>query len=305
MEYDVTQDRNEYIGGSDIPCIMGISSFNTRWNLLLEKAGLKERDFFGNVYTTYGQKLEPQIRDYINQSEKQPFEPNRVIVNDLRAHSDGFNGKCILEIKTTSQVHDDVNDYMAYLVQLLFYMDLNNVKKGKLAVYERTEEMIEDFNPLYLTVYDIKASDYKELLSDIYEEIARFRSDLKKLKNNPLLSEEDLQPKALVTLSQEVLTLEKQFTAFKDIEKQYKDMKQRLYEAMRQYDVKSWRTIGGVKITRVDGTDTVTITEDVFNVDLFKAENPDLYNMYLEKVEKKKSGRSGYVKITLPKGTGT
>lgn len=305
MEYDVTQDRNEYIGGSDIPCIMGISTFNTRWNLLLEKAGLKDKDFFGNVYTEYGKKLEPQIRDYINQSEKQPFVPNRVIKDDLRAHSDGFNGKCILEIKTTSQIYDDVNDYMVYLVQLLFYMDLNGVKKGKLAVYERTEEMNEEFNPLYLTVYDIKASDYKELLSDIYEEIARFRSDLKKLKNNPLLSEEDFQPPVLVTLSKEVLALEKQFVAFKDFEKRYKDMKQKLYEAMQAFDVKSWRTIGGVKITRVDGTEAVTITEDVFNVDLFEAENPELYKLYLETVEKKKAGRSGYVKITLPKGTET
>ncbi len=47
MEYDVTIDRDKYIGGSDIPAIMGLSPFTSRWDLLLEKAGLKERDFFG------------------------------------------------------------------------------------------------------------------------------------------------------------------------------------------------------------------------------------------------------------------
>ena len=48
---DVRIDRNLYIGGSDIPIIMGISPFKKRFDLLLEKAGLKENDFDGNQYT--------------------------------------------------------------------------------------------------------------------------------------------------------------------------------------------------------------------------------------------------------------
>ena len=70
MEYDVTIDRDKYIGGSDIPVIMGLSTFNTRWGLLQEKAGLKERDFTGNKYTEYGKVLEPQIRAHINRRLK-------------------------------------------------------------------------------------------------------------------------------------------------------------------------------------------------------------------------------------------
>ena len=45
---------------------MGISHFKTRFDLLLEKAQLKENDFDGNEYTKYGDILEPQIREYIN-----------------------------------------------------------------------------------------------------------------------------------------------------------------------------------------------------------------------------------------------
>ena len=124
MEYDVTVDRESYIGGSDIPVIMGISTFKTRYELLLEKAGLREDDFSGNRYTVYGQKLEPQIREYINgqMPTGYEFEPNKVINGDVRCHTDGFNGQCVLEIKTTSHIYETLDEYKIYLVQLLLYM---------------------------------------------------------------------------------------------------------------------------------------------------------------------------------------
>lgn len=57
----VTIDRNKYIGGSDIPIIMGISKFKKRFDLLLEKAELKENDFTGNAYTEYGNVMEEKL----------------------------------------------------------------------------------------------------------------------------------------------------------------------------------------------------------------------------------------------------
>ena len=68
--YDVTIDRNLFIGGSDIGIIMGISPFKTRFDLLIEKAGYKENNFTGNDFTEFGHIIEPKIRDYINESEK-------------------------------------------------------------------------------------------------------------------------------------------------------------------------------------------------------------------------------------------
>ena len=38
---NVEVERYKYIGGSDIPIIMGISQFKKRFDLLLEKAHLK------------------------------------------------------------------------------------------------------------------------------------------------------------------------------------------------------------------------------------------------------------------------
>lgn len=110
-EFDVSQDRDKYIGGSDIPAILGISKFTTRWQLLLEKAGLEERTFAGNRYTEYGHIIEPQIREYINQTCHTNFVPNRVINGDLRLHTDGFNGECVLEVKSTSDIHEKVEGY--------------------------------------------------------------------------------------------------------------------------------------------------------------------------------------------------
>ena len=113
---DVKVDRNKYIGGSDIPAILGISPFRRRFDLLLIKADLLQNEFDGNEYTEYGNILEPQIRDYINATYNVNFREDKLINGDVRCHVDGYDGISILEIKTTSQVHDDVNDYKVYLI---------------------------------------------------------------------------------------------------------------------------------------------------------------------------------------------
>ena len=301
MEYDVTIDRNLYVGGSDISTIMGISSFKTRWELLLEMAGLKERDFTGNKYTLYGQKIEPQIRAYINELYNTNFEPNRIIKGNFRGHTDGFNGVCVLEIKSTSHIYKTVDEYKHYLVQLLKYMQENEVEKGILAVYERPSDFDTEFNPFSLYIYEIDIKQYKLLLEEINAEIDRFLQDLERLKQNPLLSEQDFQPNELVTLSNKVLTFEKRLEDFKVLEQEYKKAKQSLFEAMQKHEVKSWETPNGTKITRVDGTAGSVENVTEFDTDLFKSEHSELYEKYLKTVEKKKAGRSGYVKITLPK----
>ena len=302
MEFDVTVDRDLYIGGSDVPVIMGISTFNTRWGLLQEKAGLKERTFEGNRYTEYGKVMEPQIRDYINKNQENKFEPNQVINGDIRCNTDGFNGSCVLEIKTTSHIYTRVDDYKIYLVQLLLYMQENGVTNGILAVYNRPEDFNTEFNAKLLQVYEIDIAKYKSLLNDVNAEIERFRADLERLRNNPLLSEQDFQPAELITISKKVVEIENRIAALKTLESEQKKVKQALYEAMTKYNVKSWETPNGIKITRVDAIEPTVETVAEFDEDRFKEENKGLYVMYLRDVEKKKSGKAGFVKITLPKG---
>ena len=302
MEFDVTIDRDKYIGGSDIPAIMGISPFTSRWDLLLEKAGLKERDFQGNRYTKWGHFIEPKIREYINFITEHNFEPNQVIDGDLRFHTDGFDTDTVLEIKSTSQIHETVDEYKIYLVQLVKYMKANKAKYGILAVYHRPEDFAEEFDPNRLQIFEICIDDYTDLLNEIDFEIDRFRSDLARLKENPLLTEQDFHPTELVAISKKVVEIERRMAEYKTLEAEQKKVKQALYEAMFKYGVKSWETPSGIKITRVDGTEATTEIVTEFDTETFKDENPALYGMYLRDIEKKKAGKSGYVKVTLPKG---
>ncbi len=301
MAQDVRIDRNKYIGGSDIPVIMGISPFKKRFDLLLEKVGIQENEFEGNIYTEYGNVLEPKIREYINSIYNTNFIEDKKIIGDLRSHVDGFDGKGILEIKTTSQIHNKVDDYKIYLVQLLFYMWNYDVETGLLAVYKRPEDFNEEFNNDLLTIYEININDYKDLLENIFQAIEQFRMDLERLKENPFLTEEELQPKELIELSNKVVELENKLASYKELEKQYKEFKQKLFEAMERKGVKKWETNNGVKITMVESTPDTTETIQEFNSNKFKEENPDLYSQYLENKETTKKGKSGYVKITLPK----
>ena len=299
MQASVKQDREKWIGGSDIPAIMGISPFISRYDLLLLKAGIKESTFEGNEYTEYGNVMEPKIRNYINEQYGVCFEEGKHEdeENGFRCHTDGEYNEEILEIKTTSQIHKDIDDYKIYLVQLLFYMMNTKKPYGMLAIYERPENFDEEFDKNRLQVYKFSISQYQELCEEIMDSVEQFKKDLEKIKENPLLSEDDLIPMPIKELSEKVIEIENQLASIKQLEKQQKELKTKLYTAMEEYGVKNWKTPNGTLITRVLNTpDKVEMT---FNEDKFKEEQPVVYASYCE--EKIKKGRSGYVKITLGK----
>ena len=299
-EFDVSQDRDKYIGGSDIPAILGISKFTTRWQLLLQKAGLEERTFTGNRFTEYGHIIEPQIREHINLTYNTEFIPNRVIHGDLRLHTDGFNGECVLEIKSTSDIHSTVDGYKSYLVQLIKYMEENEVENGILAVYDRPEDMSTTFDAKRLQVFEIRLEEHRKLLEYVNREIDKFRVDLERLKENPLLSEQDFLPAGnLVVLADKVAKFENQLAQLKEIENQCKEAKKQLYNEMLNRNVKSWTMPNGTKLTRVDEVPAGTKKVTEFDTEAFKAENPAIYQRYIREVEKKTNGKAGYVRITV------
>lgn len=298
MQKSVKEDRNLYIGGSDIPVILGISPFKTRYELLLEKAKIDENDFEGNVYTEYGNIMEDKIRQYINEEYNTNFTEDKLIKGDIRCHVDGFNGKKILEIKTTSQIHDNIDGYKIYLSQLLFYMENYELEEGLLAVYRRPEDFDEIFNPDLLTVYEIDMKTYEGFVKYINKEVNRFREDLVKIKENPLLSEEDLIPVEIRNIAKEIEVIETQIIEYKALEKKQKDLKDMLYKTMLENGIKGWEMPNtGTKVSLVMPQDTVIVNK--FNEEEFKKDNPELYKKYLEPTTKK--GKSGYVLITLKK----
>ena len=196
MQSSVKENRQHYLGGSDLVALLGISPYKTRFELLQEKAGLKPIEEIENEYTTYGNALEPFIRDYINNSFGKNYREDKLeIENDvlpIRCHFDGIYRQSILEIKTTGTLKKTIEDYKGYLVQLLFYMINAKKDKGMLCVYKRDKDFSEVFNSNNLQIFLIDIDNFKNLVWEIETEVERFRNDLKKLKENPFLTEEEL-----------------------------------------------------------------------------------------------------------------
>ena len=309
MQESVKQDRERYLGGSDIPIIMNLSPFKSRYDLLLEKAGCKENTFEGNIYTEYGNIMEPKIREYINSDLSIKFIEGKHVreaqgdeIIGVRIHTDGervdeFENGEILEIKTTSNIHNRVDDYKIYLVQLLFYMVNCGAPYGRLAVYERPEDYSEEFDPDRLQLFAIEANEYLDLIEEIKRALDLFIEDLEKVKANPFITEEELLPCEIPDITNRILAFEYQLEQMKEVEKKVKADKERLKKAMEVASVKSWTTPNGYKITLVpDGEDKVV---SKFNEDKFKTEDPNTYKKYLE--DKIQKGKTGYIKITAPK----
>ena len=195
MQKSVNEDRNLYLGGSDVPIIMGISPFKTYYQLLKEKVGIEEPEEVDNIFTEYGNTMEPVIRDYINIYYTTNYIEDKKINGDIRCHVDGWNetDNTILEIKTTSKTYKRVKSYKYYIVQLLFYMMQYNSEKGLLAVYERPKDFDEELNKDNLNIYVINIEDYQDWVEEIKQAIDKFRIDKKRLEENIFLGEEDFK----------------------------------------------------------------------------------------------------------------
>lgn len=307
MQKSVSEERYKWIGGSDIACILNISPFKTRYELLQEKAQLKEDTFQGNEYTEYGNVMEAKIRDYINKTYNRNFVEGQHIIEcpdrplGVRCHTDGEDADTILEVKTTSHVYDNVEAYQIYLCQLLYYMYNANKPKGMLAVYLRPDDMSEEFDADRLQVWHIDSKDFEEGTKRILDAVEEFLQDLQLMQLGIATEEEDFLPAEVVDASHAVLALENQLAEMKAIEAEIKERKRILCELMQEHNIKTWVTPNSTRITYVSAKlpEDVTITE--FDAEAFKAEHPRLYKKFTTTRTEHKKGKSAYVQITLPK----
>lgn len=137
----VVVDRKDYIGGSDIPVIMGIDTrFETAYGLARKKAGLDEFTYSSSVFAEYGDLFEPKIREYVNNLYNANFTPACLLASNFRANTDGYdeNLNGILEIKTNNGKDDQ---FKKYEVQMLFYMICYRKDYGILAEYSRGDDL--------------------------------------------------------------------------------------------------------------------------------------------------------------------
>jgi putative phage-type endonuclease len=91
--------RKKYINASEVAAIMGLNRFETKEQLLKRKIfGTKIED---NKAMKHGRALEPQARNFFNQTQKMHFEPKVFVKDFMSASLDGWDIKTqsLLEIK--------------------------------------------------------------------------------------------------------------------------------------------------------------------------------------------------------------
>lgn len=186
---NVTENRNIYVGGSDVPVILGLSNFKTQYQLALEKTGIVKSEFKGNEYTQFGNAMEPQIREYINLTTDYEFVETTSIDEEqkIRSNTDGVDReeKTLLEIKT----HGKTPTYQIYNAQMQLYMFQNDLNKGLLALYERPDDFDVEFDSERLETMHVARNE--QFINEILEEIKLFWKRVEWLENHPGASEWD------------------------------------------------------------------------------------------------------------------
>ena len=306
---NVTENRNKYLGGSDLPALFNVSPFKDCFTLAREKAGVIPATFNGNEYTRYGQLLEPQIRDYINSIYELKFKENTNINEELglRSNCDGLDKEAglLLEIKTNAGDKTTYEDVYDYILQMQMYMFQFNVEKGYLVQYKRPENFWsglnyetqhtddyfnQEFDPERISVMEIKRDD--KLIQQILSKAEKFWSDVERLKENPNMTEEEFYfNDKLVEYNNTInklSVLEKELARLKDIEKETKTQREILYELMHNVGVKTIVT-NNLMITKINPT-----TSEKIDSKKLKEELPEIAKKY-----NKITNVKGYVKITV------
>lgn len=288
-EPNVTEKRNLYVGGSDVATILGLNKYKTQFELAKEKVGIVKNEFKGNEYTEYGNILEPQIREYINAINETKFKPDTRIDNEkgIRSNTDGFDkeNQLILEIKT----HGKNPTLKVYEAQMQLYMYQFDVSYGWLALYERPDNFDAEFDPDRLKINLVKRDD--EYIQKILDAIETFWIRCEYLKDNPEMTEQEylsIGQNELAIVAKQIEKLELQLANFKEIEKQHKEMKKKLYDLMDEYDIKKWETDNIIITRKLPTTRTSVDTKRL------KEECPEIFEAFT-----KVSKVSGSVVIKL------
>ncbi len=176
--------RHTYIGGSDVPIILGCSKFKKPWDLLLEKAQIKASDFGGNIYSELGNILEPRIQSGLDLINVDEITYEKQFQNVLfQCHIDGLNQEKdeIQEIKVANQTIDEC--YQSYEWQIRTYMYVVGLNKARLILLPRTGELknlvssiIRSNNLGYLHDFNnLDQVDVSSAIKQLNDDVANFK----------------------------------------------------------------------------------------------------------------------------------
>lgn len=308
---NVTKNRHKYVGGSDLPTILGLNAKYNKsiYDFAREKAGILPNTFKGNEYTEYGNLMEPVIRDYINSVYGVNYHADTVIdtVRNYRGNTDGIDRDAdipILEIKTFG----DELDVEYYAPQCQFYMETFDKDACLLVGYQRPKDFytgvdfeLENDKSYFNLEFDenriVTHTIYRDekVWSEIEKRILAFKKAVEMLKENKETTEDEFNQvffgSDLVAMTNKVATLETQLLSLKSVEDEYKKAKEELYKIFEEKGIISFDT-GTMKITKVAPTSYDTVSIDSKKL---QAEEPAIYDKYKTV---KTTNRKGYILIT-------
>ena len=235
------EERRHRIGGSDFGSVLDVNPYKSRFELILNKAGVLYDVFTGNEFTKRGEELEDTIikmfedatgfkvtdqqKEFVKESENDNL--------DLVVHIDGFihSENAVFEAKTSdykSKAWDEgIPEY--YKAQLELNMYLSGADKSYIAVAKCKDDDVIDFK------YFVHYPELTE--GEILGACEAFSEDVRKAKekygviNNGLLVQNDTiddMVSELEELKEQISQINKSIKPLeekkKNIEKELKEM---------------------------------------------------------------------------------
>lgn len=305
----VKDDRDKYIGGSDLPKVNNPTSAE---RLIFEKT--HEQKDFTSIYTEFGNIAEPIIRAYVSENfyEGENIEPSTTIIEregklGYRGNLDGDNTlrEEVIEIKTLgenyygdpSALTKKIEDYR---IQVGYYMMLKEYHTAKIFIFKRpmvllgkpfnnwtVKEMsdrqteIEEFIAKELA-YQISYIDVKtdELFmpqfdkkTDLIDEVQRRI----KLIDNAFAKHSDRQGTATDNDDEPLL---QEFKELDEMEKNIAQRKKEILEHfMEKYQSNEQFQIGDDNFFYTAEKES---TRKSFDSSRFSKDNPELYQQYVK-----------------------
>lgn len=305
----VKDDRDKYIGGSDLPKVNNPTSAE---RLIFEKTH-KQKDFT-SIYTEFGNIAEPLIRAYVSEEfyNNESIEPSTTIIErggklGLRGNLDGDNTirQEVIEIKTLgenyfadpSAFNKKIEDYR---IQVGYYMMLKEYHTAKIFIFKRpmvlldkpfnnwtVKEMsdrqteIEEFIAKELA-YQISYIDVKpsELFMPLFDKYTTLTDEVNRrieLIDKAFEKHSERQEKTTESDDEDLLL------KFKELEEMEKNIAARKKEILEHF-IEKYREN---ETFEIDGNSYVytaerTGTRKSFNSKAFESDNPELYQKYIK-----------------------
>jgi putative phage-type endonuclease len=279
--------RNNYIGASDVPIIMGLNKWQTVYDLwLLKTKRIEPRDLSDNQAVHFGNMLENVVaREFQKRNKIKVITPkNRYFLKDypfMTALLDrvAVDKNILIEIKTTSTFNknqwgeqDSDNVPEAYLVQVMTQMLVSGLREAYLAVLIGGNEYRQ---------YKI---EYSEGLADlILSSCIDFWQHVQSDTPPDATNEEDLEKmyspvdEAQIESTKEIAGIHKILIELKD-----KIEKLKAQQTLYNFEIKEYMK-ENVILTNPEGEKLITWKQShstTFDSTKFKKENPEMYTKY-------------------------